>query len=338
MKIKTVFFVSIGILSIWFLYLEREILTPFVLAAIFAYIFNPVVNFLSHKIKIPRSISVVIVYICLMSLVIFSGISVTNRIFDESSELKNFVTNTTKTAKTQIATFPDWMRPVANDILLSLQASKIFSPIAILSFFPKAISRIVSFLIFVFAGFYFLKEGRNFFDKLLLLVPNNARIDVDILIRKINAAFKSYLRGQIFLIFAVSVVLYLCLSVIGLRFALIVAIFSGFAEIVPIVGPITAAIVAIIVMLTTGIANFGLTSFVAALIIGITYFVVRHLEDYFIIPYVMGRATKLHPFIIFFAVIAGGHLWGILGLILAVPIAAIIKILLGFFLDKLNTK
>ena len=110
----------------------------------------------------------------------------------------------------------------------------------------------------------------------------------------------------------------------------------GFAEIVPIIGPIIAALVAILVVLITGSVNFYLTPFTAALIVAGIYFVVRQFQDYLISPYIMGRITKLHPLLILFAVFAGDHLWGILGLILAVPIAAVIRILLEFSLDKIN--
>jgi predicted PurR-regulated permease PerM len=73
-----------------------------------------------------------------------------------------------------------------------------------------------------------------------------------------------------------------------------------------------------------------------ALAVVIVYAVVRQLQDYLINPYVMGRITKLHPLVILFAVIAGEHIGGILGLILAVPIAGIIKIIFEYSLDKIN--
>jgi predicted PurR-regulated permease PerM len=73
-----------------------------------------------------------------------------------------------------------------------------------------------------------------------------------------------------------------------------------------------------------------------ALVVVVVYAVVRQVQDYLINPYVMGKITKLHPLVILFAVIAGEHIGGILGLILAVPIAGIIKIIFEYSLDKIN--
>lgn len=336
-RLRTIFFATLVILFIWFLFLERAILTPFILSAIFAYIFNPVVNFFYHKIKIPRIFSVIIIYFILVASIIVFGFLLTKRVISESSEFKDYINHLSDITKEQINTLPDWLRPAVNEVVSSLNRSKLFSPDALFTLFPQAISRIVSFFIFLFSGFYFLKEGREMTDKLLNFVPNAHRIDVEILLRKINAVFAGYLRGQIFLILIVSGMLFIALSILGLKFALIIAVFSGFAEIIPYIGPITAGtIAALVAILTGGVSNFSINPIESAIVIGIIYFVTRQFQDYFITPHIMGRITKIHPLLILFAVLAGGHLFGILGFILAVPVAATIKILLEFFLDKIN--
>jgi predicted PurR-regulated permease PerM len=203
---------------------------------------------------------------------------------------------------------------------------------------PKAFSRILSFIIFLFAAFYFLKEGRKMFDKMLNFVPNDFKIEADILIRRVNAVLGGYLRGQIFLIVLVSFTLFICLSILGVKFALILAVFSGFAEIVPIIGPIVAASVAALAAYLGGASNFNLPPLQIALIVVAIYTIVRQLQDYLVNPYVMGRITKLHPLIILFAVISGEHIAGVMGLILAVPIAGVIKIIFEYSLDKINSK
>lgn len=337
-RLKTAFFIFLGFLILWFLYLERAILTPFILAAIFAYIFNPIVNFFYHKIKLPRTISIIIIYLLITSLIVISSVFLTRRIVNEASEFKAYTDDLIIVAKDQINNLPDWIRPSVEETLYSLQNSKLFSPASLFSIFPQAISRIVSLFIFLFSAFYFLKEGKNFIDKILLLSPQNYRIEMEILLRKINAVFGGYLRGQLFLVFVVSLMLFTSLSILGVRFALILAIFSGFAEIVPIIGPITAGAVAAFVSFITESNNFHLAALNTAIIVAIIYFVLRQFQDYFITPFVMGKITKLHPLVILFAVLAGGHIWGWLGLILAVPIAATIRILLEFSLNLINEK
>ena len=337
-RLRTAFFIFLVGAIVWFLYVERAILTPFILGAIFAYLFNPVVSFFEHKIKIPRTITVFIIYAVIMFLIIALGILLTRRLLAESFELGSFIRITLNTAKEQINNLPDFIRPTVIDTLISLEKSKLFSTSSLFFLFPQAISRIVSFFIFLVSGFYFLKEGRTIFDRLLLFVPQDYRLDLEILFRKINAVLSSYLREQLFLVLFVSVALFVALSIFGVRFALIMAIFSGFAEIVPLIGPIVAGAVAMLVVFVTGNNNFSLQPSTAALVVAAIYFVVRQFQDYFVTPHVMGKIAKLHPIVILFAVLAGEHTAGILGLILAVPIAAILKIFLEFFLEKVNNR
>jgi len=336
LRLRSVFLIVVGLLLAWFFYLERGILTPFILAAIFAYIFNPVVNFFSHHLKLPRALSVLIIYLAIVAIVAMTSLAFSSRIIEESMELKQEAVTITKTAKIQINSLPGWLKPTISDTLTNLEKGTFIAYPSVVSFVPKAFSRILSFIVFLFAAFYFLKEGRNMFDKILNFVPNDYKVEVDILIRKINAVLGGYLRGQIFLIFFVAMVLFVCLSILGVKFALILAVFSGFAEIVPIIGPIVAASVAALAAYIGGGSNFGLMPLQTGLAVIVIYAVIRQAQDYLVNPYVMGKITKLHPLVILFAVIAGEHIGGVLGLILAVPIAGIIKIIFEYSLDKIN--
>ena len=338
LRLKSSFFILVGIIVLWFLYIERAILTPFILAAIFAYIFNPIVNFFYHKLKFPRTLSVIFIYLVIIVGIVYVGMFFSSRVVDESIELRNQAYSITKSAKTQVNNLPDWAQPTVRDTLASFEKTSFVSYPSVFSFLPKAFSRILGIIIFLFAAFYFLKEGRNMLDKFLNFFPNDYKVEVDILIRRINSILGGYLRGQIFLVFFVSLVLFICLTILGVKFALILAVFSGFAEIVPIIGPIVAATIAAIVGYMGGTSNFGLAPFQIPIAIVILYTVVRQIQDYFVNPYIMGKITKLHPLIILFAVLAGEHTAGILGLILAVPIAGILRIVFEYSLYKVSDK
>lgn len=334
-RLRTAFFLVLGFLILWFLYIEKAILTPFILAAIFAYIINPLVSFLSDKTRFPRTLSIIIIFILIIAALLFGSISLSKRVLEESFQLQKFVQTLVKTANFQVGNLPDWARPAIEDALSSLNESKLIA--LSFSLFPRALSSVISFVIFLFAGFFFLKEGRSIIDKLLNFVPNDYRIEIEILLRGLNSVFGGYLRGQLFLVFFVSSVLFIALSFLGVKFALVLAVFSGFAEIVPVIGPIVAGAVASAVVYITQSSNFDLTPIHLVILVIIIYFSLRQIEDYIVAPYVMGKIIKLHPLIIFFAVLAGGHIAGILGLILAVPIAGMIRILLEFSLDKINS-
>jgi predicted PurR-regulated permease PerM len=264
-----------------------------------------------------------------------------SRILEESSDLRFYMTHLLANTKPQLDSLPDWVRPTAYDFVRNFQRSRFigfFETPSFLPFFSQAISRVISFLIFFFSAFYFLKDGTRASERLLAYIPKEYKVDIEILLRKVNTILSGYLRGEIFLIFLMSTITYIALAIVGIRFAFIIALFSGFAEIVPVIGPIVAGGVAATVALFTGTNHFGLTPVNAAIVVVIIYFGLRQLEDYFVIPYVMGKITKLPPFVIFFSVIAGGHIAGVLGLVLAVPTAAIIKLLLEFSFDKINPK
>ncbi len=337
-RLKSAFFIFFGLVVIWFLFAERTVLSPFVLGALFAYLFNPIVTFISRHVKLPRALVATTTYVLLVVGVIALLTITTQRIFADFDDIQSFVNHFLSTAKGQINSLPSWIQPTVYDFLHSIQRSQMSSTTSLLPFLPQALSRIVSIVIFLVSGYYFLREGGSFYEKLLTFVPKEYKVDIEILLRKISGVLGSYLRGQIFLVFLMSLVTYVALTILGVRFSLFLGIFSGFAEIIPIVGPIIAGAVALLVVLATGTVHFGLTPINGALVVALLYLVLRHIEDYFVIPQVMGKITKLSPFVIFFAVVTGGHLWGILGIILAVPLAAIIKILLEYSLDQLNKR
>jgi predicted PurR-regulated permease PerM len=231
---------------------------------------------------------------------------------------------------------PAWIKPAAQETFAFIEKPRVISSNSVFTFFPRALTTVIGFFIFLFAGFYFLKDGELMFKRFLNNIPGEYKDEISLLFSKINNVLGGYLRGQIFMVFLVSLVLYLALSIVGVRFALILAIFSGFVEIIPIIGPIFAGAIAVLIALSNGNLSFGLSPFQGAIIVALIYLVVRQIQDYFVAPAVMGRIVKLHPLIILFAVLAGQHMWGMLGVILAVPVAGIIRILLEFSLEKIG--
>lgn len=335
-RLRTVFFIILGVLTLWFLYVERAILAPFVLAAIFAYIFNPVVSFLSSKIKLPRTISIILIWAIIIGILVVGGMFVVRRAVVEFAGLKEYVQDWTTMARGQVAILPEFVRPTLNEGLLSLQKTLVANSISLFSIFPQAVSGIISFFIFLISSFYFLKEGRSVFDKFLNIVPRDFRIDVEILLRKINLVLGAYLRGQLLVILTSSLLFFIFYSILGVKYALVLALASGFLEIIIWIGPLVSGTLAVAVVLLTGISNFELNNLQATILVLVGNFIIRQIQDYVITPNIMGRVVKLHPLVILFAVLAGGHIAGILGLLLAVPVAAVIKIILEFALDKIN--
>src|SRR5207249_44171 len=115
----------------------------------------------------------------------------------------------------------------------------------------------------------------------------------------------------------------------------LLAFLTGVLEVIPIVGPITAGAIACLVALGHP-APFGLSQIWYVVVVAVMYTVLRHAEDYFVIPLVIGRIVKLHPAVVIFSLLTGGALFGLLGVLLAVPVAATARLVLIYAGAKLR--
>jgi predicted PurR-regulated permease PerM len=171
---------------------------------------------------------------------------------------------------------------------------------------------------------YMLIDGHNFFRYVLRFVPGEHRLHVENVSNDVHHVLGRYLRGQLLLVVLMSVVTFAVLEWgFHLPYALWVGIVSGILELIPLIGPIAAGAIAS----TIGFSQGGAPE---AASIAILYFVLRQLEDQLIMPQVVGRAVHVHPLVTIFAVLTGEKIGGVLGMILAVPIAAAIKVLLDY--------
>lgn len=172
----------------------------------------------------------------------------------------------------------------------------------------------------VIVMFYFLVDGDAMMDKIVALLPleHQART-VDVLAR-IHVILGKWLRGQLLLIALVSAVAYIGLGpVLHLPYALGLAILTGILEIIPLVGPLIATAIVAVDAFAKGGA--GLVAVVV-----VFYFVLRQIEDQVVMPVVIGRAVHLHPVVTIFAVLVGLSVYGILGGLLGVPLAAAVNV------------
>lgn len=339
LRLRTLFFIATGILLLWFLYIERAILTPFILAAIFAYVFNPLINLFNKIFKFPRTLSIILVYAIIIFSVINVGSILTREFTTEFENIREIVANYIFNLKENINSLPSFIQPYISSFTefpklrietLGLTAFPVFS---------LAFSGILNFFVFIFATFFFLKDNEKLTERILLLIPQDERIEVSALIKRINNVLSKYLRGQIILIISLALILFVSFSLLGIKNALTISILSALAGIVPMIGTITAIIIGtFIIVLSGGINAFQLGLLETIFLVVGVYYAAQLIQDYILSPYILGRAVRLHPLVILFAALAGGNLAGILGLILAVPVAATLKIILEFILDKINNR
>jgi predicted PurR-regulated permease PerM len=188
-----------------------------------------------------------------------------------------------------------------------------------ISFTASVFGGIVSFFTIIILTIYFLADDK-IFQNFKTLIPKNKEKDVSDLIDKITIKIGDWLRGQLLLGLIIGVCVYIGLSLIGVKYALVLAIISAVLEFIPIVGPIISGALAALISLSI--------SPLTALIVIVFYVLLSQLENTLIVPKVMQKAIGLPPAIIIIAILIGGKLLGILGALLAVPISAILFVVI----------
>ena len=181
-------------------------------------------------------------------------------------------------------------------------------------------------IIFVLApiiAFYLLVDLPHIREVFRSLVPERARGDSMVVTRRLGTAIGGYFRGQVAVAFVVGVMASIGMLIIDLPFWLIVGMIAGLFNMIPLIGPWVGAVPGIVIAITTG-GGPG-----KAVAVAVVMAIVQQIDNHFISPIVMQRAVKLHPAVVMLALLAGGTLAGFLGLLLAVPTAAALKIIVG---------
>ena len=190
---------------------------------------------------------------------------------------------------------------------------------SVISFTTSLLGGIASFFMIIILTVYILLD-QKFFYKFQSLIPEDRRETVIDLIKKITIKTGDWLRGQILLGLIMGLLSFIGLSIIGVPYALTLAVIAGVTELLPIVGAIIAGIISILVALTVSPLTAILTAGLAL--------VLHQSENVFIAPKVMQKAIGLPPAVIIVSILIGGKLLGLAGALLAVPISAIVYVII----------
>jgi predicted PurR-regulated permease PerM len=345
----TIIWVAVAV-TLFFLWQVHAILTPFIWALITAYVLNPVVVWLARRTGLPRRLWAIVFYLALLGLLVWGLVSLLPML---SQQLAEFVREMPQHVRELGRSLRDAGLLTGNtiDILgtridltaadedISKQLSTLISQELGRSLIPAlthGFEGALKLLVYLVATFFLLLDMDRIGDSIARFTPRPVRIELGPWVRRINYVLGAYIRGQLILVMLMSVVTFIALSILQVRFAPLLAIFTGLVETIPFIGPYTAGATAVLVAITQGSAPFGWTPVVLGIVVAITYTVLRQLEDNFVIPLFIGRLVHLHPLAVIFAVLAGAALGGILGLLIAVPVAATIKIIAIYLYGKLQ--
>ncbi|OGZ32887.1 MAG: hypothetical protein A2V69_00740 [Candidatus Portnoybacteria bacterium RBG_13_40_8] len=317
---KSILKVVAVILFLIFLYLIRDVIIIFIFALIVASAIAPAVDLL-EKIKIPRVLGAVISYIIIIGLLAFLISLVVAPVIRDiknlSSNLPEYIESLTLKFKSFEKTFSKYEGAIEQIQKFFIQLGERLqsSEKGIFSGVVNIFGGIFSFFLALVISFYLSVQKKGVQRILGSISPFNHRDYILDLWERAQKKLGRWLQGQLFLGIIVGALVYIGLYFLDIKYALLLAILAGVLEIFPYIGPVLAAIPAVII------------GFLQAPILGfwvlILYVVVQQMENYLIVPLVIGRVVGLNPIIVIMALLIGAKLGGILGMILAVPLTAV---------------
>jgi predicted PurR-regulated permease PerM len=317
---------AIGVVAV--LWLARGIIGPFVVAAVLAYAFSPVVSVVENRTRLPRVVVVGLGYLLLLGAVGILAYVAAERAGKELVELSSGGRDVVSSALHKLlgnSVVVAGTTYNVNDLAQQIRQAflgYVNSPSSAVQVAERAVDIGLQVILCLIITFYLLLDGHRFGQFALRFLDRGQRVETLRIAHRIHVVLGRWLRGQLLLIFLVAVVFYVILGpILHIPFALALAILSGVLEIIPLVGPIIAAALA-------GTVTFATHGTNTTIVVLVVYFVVRQIEDQVVMPLVIGRAVHLHPVITIFAVLVGLSTFGVLGGLLGVPVAAAINVTL----------
>lgn len=207
------------------------------------------------------------------------------------------------------------------------------------SFFGSAFGLALNSLLFLVILASLLAGGRNIILNIVDAAPDDYRSDLERLIEDLGAVWSDYVRGNLILGGIVGSAMWLFATILGLPNPLFLAVFAGLMEFVPNIGPTFSWLAVVSFALGGGAANFPeMTHVTAAVIAGIYGFIVLQVEGLFLVPQILGDSLSLHPIIVILSVLWGVSLGGIIGVLIAPPLVASIRIVVHYIYGRLTNR
>lgn len=328
----------------------QNILAPILVSILLAYLFHPIASFFNRKLKIPWAIISLLLYVLMFAAIIglltWGGISLVEQIQNLIRYLQDLITKIPAFFE-QISSKPLEIGPFAFDLsrleLQSLwtQLLNIVQPVlsqmgSLIGSLASGIGNTVIWLIFTLLISYFILAESNAAQARLIFVQMpKYQEDVSKLGQQLGHIWNAFLRGQLVVILITIAYYSVLLSILGVRYFFLLAILAGLARFVPYVGTAVAWTTYGLVALFQA-NHFGMQPFPYALLVVGCAWVSDLLLDNFMVPRVMSDALEIHPAAVLVMVIVSASLFGVLGMLLAAPVLASIKLILTYIMRKLS--
>lgn len=343
---KTIFAAASLILVALVLWRFNRLLQPLILAAVLAYLVNPIVDWLATRLGIGRGASVAIVYVTLVLVIVGFLVGVGYIAFDQTNRLAeafpSLVQNSidwgeqqwdvtyqvgpfTLTPSEQFTS--DQIRNAANQITGWARANLTRGGTLAAQVAGTTLTALSTFFIVLFVAIYLSRDVNLFWHRIgEFAAAPGYRSDAERLVREFVRIWDSYLRGQVTLAIAMFVLVSITLTLLGVNYSLALGGIAGLLEFLPVVGPLISMVAAAMVALFQDSNWLGLSPVWYVVVVVGAMLILQQIENSVLVPRLVGGALDLHPVTVVIVVLMGTSLAGILGAILAAPVAATVKL------------
>lgn len=326
---------AIIIAALYILSQVTSIYLPLILSTIAAFVLNPVVNTLAKptlgpaKRGIPRSVAILLAFLLstlflsfLVTFILFPFVKEFDNLVANLPALLIKIQNVTIAVKERAhsAEVPENIRVLTDQAISRAASYSIELARRILNAILSFASQVIELVVVPVLTYYFLKDWRELKKGVVFLFPVNLRQKASNVIEEMGIVVSNYIRGQLLVSVAVGILVFAGMYILQVEYPLVLGLLAAITETIPIIGPIIGALPAIMLAYVVSPA--------LAIKVVAFYLIVQQLENHIIMPKIMGQTIEIHPVIVIISLLIGGQLYGILGMILAVPLAAIIRVLL----------
>ncbi|HLJ59242.1 MAG TPA: AI-2E family transporter [bacterium] len=322
----------------WVVRETAEILVLLLVSAILATGFAPLVGIVEQwrilgRLQPSRGIAILVLYLALFAvialvsaMIIMPAVGESARLLEQAPQLAAHARNWLAAVRLHRPWIPDLAGTVDHLTLQTANAATLGTGAAVVAL--RLVGGVVTVITMLVVAFYMLLEGTAIRTAFLMLVPHKERPRVGLLLHRIGMKFGGWLRGQLLLAVLVAVPVSLVLLVIGVPYPFLIGVIAGIGELIPLVGLTLACIVAVLV--TLGQPTWHL------LTVAVFFVVAMNVESHIMIPRLMSRVLGLSPLLTIVALLVGVKLMGLLGGLLALPVAAAVQVIVEEVIHEIN--
>jgi HAD superfamily hydrolase (TIGR01549 family) len=353
---KLLVIVAVSVAGTWLLFRARVVLTPLVLALLLSLLASYPTNWMTRRTGWPRGVSAAIVL--LVSLLVVAAVSVVvvpwlvSLLRSFGTTLISVIRQLLEATPKPIIVIPaltvdlgrfyapinEWLRGLLSPDLTTLQdLQRLLFPFAsgaAVLVLGAASSALWLFFILI-VSFYVITDSPTMYKSVVAVIPEVWRPEIRVVWQELVDVWDAFIRGRLLLSVLMGFLVWAALSILGVRSAPALGFLYGLLSLVPAIGPVIAAIPGVLIALILGSAWLPLPSLWFAVLVAAVYLLLDQFENLYLLPRVVGRRVSLHPAVVIVGAFVGAELAGVLGILLAAPVIASIRVLLTYVVRKL---